>query len=130
MSTPLQAICIVVSGNVYFVIVIFETHGQKMRFSESSQNSMFEKSIFGHFEVILFQHIIFSRVDWFIPGSTFNEEYFNEKMSSLAGLNKKVIHFSTKVTFLAIFDYLGSHSNSIFSTYRQKFEKSSVNFLG
>ena len=52
MSTSLHAVFNVVSGNVYFVIVIFNIHGRKMRFSESTQNSMSEKSIFGHFEVI------------------------------------------------------------------------------
>ena len=52
MSPQLQAILNVVFGNVYFVIVIFNIRGRKMRFSESSQNSMFGKSIFGQFEVI------------------------------------------------------------------------------
>ena len=52
MSTSLHAVFNVVSGNVYLVIVVFNIHGRKMRFSESSQNSMSEKSIFGHFEVI------------------------------------------------------------------------------
>ena len=52
MNTSLHADFNVVSGNVYFVIVIFNISGRKMRFSESSQNSVSEKSIFGHFEVI------------------------------------------------------------------------------
>ena len=52
MSTSLHVIFIVVFGNVYFVIVIFNIHGQKIRFIESSQNPMSEKSIFGQFEVI------------------------------------------------------------------------------
>ena len=52
MSTSFHAVFNVVFGNVYFVMVIFNIHGQKMQFSESTQNSMFEKSIFGHFEVI------------------------------------------------------------------------------
>ena len=52
MSTSIHAVVNVVFGNVYFVVVIFNNHGQKMRFSESSQNSISEKSIFGHFEVI------------------------------------------------------------------------------
>ena len=43
---------------------------------------------------------------------------------------KKVIQFSAKVPILAIFDYLGPHSKSIFSTYRQNFKKSLVCFLG
>ena len=52
MSTPLHAALKVISDIVYFVLVFSNIHGGKMRFSESSQNSMTEKSIFGHFEVI------------------------------------------------------------------------------
>ena len=52
MSTSLHAVFNVVSGNVYFVVVVFDSRGRKMRFSESSQNSISEKTIFGHFEVI------------------------------------------------------------------------------
>ena len=52
MSTSLHAVFNVVSGNVYFVIVIFNIHGRKIRFSESTQNSMSEKPIFGHFGAI------------------------------------------------------------------------------
>ena len=56
MSTSLHAVFNLIFGNVYFVIVIFEIQGRKMRFSESSQNSMSEKSIFGQFKVI-FLHV-------------------------------------------------------------------------
>ena len=52
MSTPLHAVIIAVFGNVYFVIVTFDIQGRKIQFSESSENSMSENSIFGHFEVI------------------------------------------------------------------------------
>ena len=52
MSTSLHAVFNVVSGNIYFVIVILNIYGRKMRFSESSQNFISEKSIFGHFEVV------------------------------------------------------------------------------
>ena len=52
MSTLLHAVFDVVFGNVFFVIVIFNIHGRKMQLFESSQNSISEKSIFGHFEVI------------------------------------------------------------------------------
>ena len=52
MTTSLHAVFKVVFGNVYFVIVISNIRGRKMRFSESSQISMSEKSIFGQFEVI------------------------------------------------------------------------------
>ena len=37
---------------MYFVIVISNIHGRKVRFSESSQKSISEKSILGHIEVI------------------------------------------------------------------------------
>ena len=52
MSTSLHTAFDLVFGNVDSVIVIFNIHGQKMRFSESSQNSISNKSLFGHFEVI------------------------------------------------------------------------------
>ena len=51
MSTSLHAVFNVVFGNVYFVIVISNICSRKMRFSESSQNSLSQKSIFGHFEL-------------------------------------------------------------------------------
>ena len=54
MSTSLHAVFDIVFGNVDFIVVIFNICGQKKRFSESSQNSMFEKSTFGHFEVLFF----------------------------------------------------------------------------
>ena len=61
MSTSLHAVFNVVSGNVYFVIVIFNISGRKMRFTESSLNSVSEKSIFGHFEVIFLNIYIFPK---------------------------------------------------------------------
>ena len=50
MSTSLHAILNVVSGNVEFVKCIIR--GRKLQFSASNQNSISEKSIFGHFEAI------------------------------------------------------------------------------
>ena len=61
MSTSLHAVVNVVSGNVYFVIVIFNICGPKMWSSANSQNSISEKSIFGQFEVIFLNVSIFSR---------------------------------------------------------------------
>ena len=52
MGTLLHAVFNVIFGIVYFVILIFNFCDRKMRFSESSQNSISEKSIFGQFEVI------------------------------------------------------------------------------
>ena len=58
----------------------------------------------------------FSGCAWLFPVSTFSGEYFNEKMSSLAGFKKKVIQFPAKVPILANFDYLSPPSKSNFST--------------
>ena len=91
MNTSLHVVFNVVFGNMYFVIVFFNIHGQKMRFSESTQNSISEKSIFGHFEVLFFNVWVFSRAGWLFPDSTFNVKYFNGKMSSLAGLKKSFL---------------------------------------
>ena len=52
MSTTLNNVFNLIFGTVYFVVLIFNIHGRKMQFSESSENSISEKSIFGHFKVI------------------------------------------------------------------------------
>ena len=52
MITKLHAVFNVVFGSVFFVILIFNIHGRKERFTASSQISIPEKPIFGHFEVI------------------------------------------------------------------------------
>ena len=96
MGTSLHAAFNLVSGNEYWAIVIFIIGGQKTRFSESSQNSMSEKSIFGHLRSFFSTYKVFPGQVWLIPVSTFKEEYFNEKMSSLAGLKKKVFNFPQK----------------------------------
>ena len=64
MSTSLHAVFNVVSSNVYFVIVFFSIHGRKMRFTESSQNSISEKSIFGQFEVFFLTNKLFPGRGW------------------------------------------------------------------
>ena len=51
MSTILHIAFNVAFGNVFFVLVISSICGRKMQLSESSQNSISEKLIFGHFEV-------------------------------------------------------------------------------
>ena len=130
MSRSVHAVFNVVSGNVHFVKAVSKIHGQKMRFSASSQNFKSEKSIFGHVEVFFLNvKYFFPGQGWFFPVSTFEEEYFNEKMGSLAGLKKKLFFFSAKVLILVIFDYLGPPSKSVFSTYRQNFKKSLVSIL-
>ena len=49
MRASLHAVFIVVFGKVYFVIVILNIDGRKMRFLKSTQNPISEKSIFGQF---------------------------------------------------------------------------------
>ena len=63
---------------------------------------------------------------WLFPVSMFKEEYFSEKMSSLAG-PKKVIQFTAKVLFLAIFGCLGPPSVD-FLKVQAKFRKISAQF--
>ena len=62
MRTSLHAAVILVSDNVHFVIVFSNIYGRRMRFSERSQTSLSEKSIFGDFEVIFLNVSIFPRV--------------------------------------------------------------------
>ena len=52
MSTKLQVVFSLVFGDVYFVKIIFNDHGQKFPFSQSKQNSLSEKLIFGQFGVL------------------------------------------------------------------------------
>ena len=99
MSTSLHATFNVVFGNVYFVIVIFNIHGRKFQFSESSQNSLSEKSIFGHFGVIFLNVLKFPGLGWLFLVSTVKEEYINGKMSSLAGLRKSYSSFRKSTDF-------------------------------
>ena len=54
MITSLHAIFFLVFSNVYFVIVILNIYGRKEQFSASTQFSISEKLIFGHFEVNFF----------------------------------------------------------------------------
>ena len=91
MSTSLHAVFNVVSGNVCFVLLVFNIGGRKMRFSESSQNSISEKSIFGHFEVSFLNVQFFSERALLFPVSTIQENHFDERMSSLAGLKKNYL---------------------------------------
>ena len=129
MSTSLHAVFNVVSGYVYFVIVSFNIPRRKMRFSESSQNSISEKSIFGHFEIIFFNVWILPRAGWLFPVSTFKEEYFNEKISSLDG-PKKICSIFRKSDDFGHFWPPGSNFNVDFFNIRENSKKSSVSSLG
>ena len=61
MNTSLHVLFNVVFGNVFFIIVVFGICGRKMRFPESSQNSISEKSVFCPFEVNFLNVYIFHR---------------------------------------------------------------------
>ena len=51
MSRSINVYFKLISGNVHFLLVIFQIPRRKMPFSASSQKSISEKSISGHFEV-------------------------------------------------------------------------------
>ena len=81
------------------LMLIFNIHGQKLRFSASSQNSSSEKSIFGHFENNFLKVWFFPGSGCLFPVSQFTGEQFNGNLSSLAGLNKKLFNFLQKYQF-------------------------------
>ena len=85
--------------NILFFIVNTNIHDPKLRFSVSSQNSISGKSIFGEFEVIFLNVKYFPGWKWLCPVSIFVQKFFNEKLSSLACLNKKLIKFSQTTNF-------------------------------
>ena len=66
---------------------------------------------------------------WLFPVSKLKREYFKEKTSSLAGLEKSYSIFCKSTNF-GHFRLPDTTSKSISSTYRQNFRKSLVYFLG
>ena len=88
MRTSLHAPFNVVFGNVYFLIFIVSIRGRKKQFSESSQTSISKKSILVILRSFFSMYKFFPARGWLLPVSMFQEEYFNGKMSSLAGLKK------------------------------------------
>ena len=95
---------------------------EKCDFYESTQNSIPGKSIFGQFEVSFLNVYFFSRAGWFFSVITFEEKHFNEKMSSLAGLKKKLFIFLQKNRFWP-FLTTWVHIQSRFSQRTRKFSK-------
>ena len=98
MSILLHAVFNIVFGNAYFIIVILNVCGLKMRFSGSSQISVSQKSIFGQFEVIFPTYKIFPGRMLFFHVSTSKRKVFDEKISSLAGLKTRSYSISQKIT--------------------------------
>ena len=126
MSTSLHAAFNVVSGNVYFVIVIFNICGRKKRFSESSQNSISKNRFLVTLMSLFSTYKFFPGKGWYFPVSAFQEEYFNGKMSSLAGLNKKLFDFPQKYRFWP-FWATWVHLQSRFSQHTDKISKNPWN---
>ena len=88
MSTSLHAVFNVIFGNADFVIVILSVQGRKIRFFESSQKSVSEKSISVTLRSFFSTYKIFPGREWLIPLIEFKVEFFNGKMSFIAGLKK------------------------------------------
>ena len=129
MSTPFYAVFDLNFSNVYFVIGIFNNRSQKCDFLQVVKFPYPKNRFLVTLRSFFSMYELFPEQEWFFPVSTFNVEYFNEKMGSLAAL-EEVIHFPAKVLTLANFGYLGPPWKSIFSTYRQSFKKSSKIYLG
>ena len=92
VSTSLHVVFIVVSDNAHFVICIFLVVGSKMMFSAGSQISISYKSIFGPFEVVFLNVLLFLNAGLVICLFVcLTRGYFNENMVYLAGLDKKIL---------------------------------------
>ena len=93
MSTSLHAIINVMFGNVYFVILIFNICGQKCDFLKVVKipypKSRFLVTLRSFFSTYKF----FPGRGWIFPVIKSKLEFFNEKMSSLAGLKKNLFNF-------------------------------------
>ena len=96
MSTSLHAVFNVIIGNVYFVIVIFKIHGRKCDFLKvvkiPNPKIRFLINLGSFFSTYKF----FPGRGWLIPVIQFEQNYFNEKVSSLASLKKKLLNFPQK----------------------------------
>ena len=95
MSTLVHAVFNVVSGNVFFVIVISNIRVEKCDFLKVVKIP-YPKN---RFLVKLRTHKFFAGRERCFPVSTFKEESFHEKMSSLTGLKKKLFNFPQKYQF-------------------------------
>ena len=74
-------------------------------------------------------NLFFSGRGWLFPVSTFKEEYFNEKMSSLDGPKKSCSFFRNSTDF-GHFWLTGSTFKVDFLNIRENSKKSSVSSLG
>ena len=106
-----------------FSLFVFEKCDYRLVVKTSYLKSRF----FVTFEVIFLNAQKFPDWGFLFLVLTVNEEYFNGKMSFLAGLDKKVLTFPQKYRF---FDYLTPAWKSDFSMYRRNIKKCLVKFLG
>ena len=98
---------------IFFFTLLFIFLGQENQFCASSQTFFYRRSrISVTFRSTLSSYKILGgggRIGWryFFPVVAFRDEYFSEKMSSIADLNKKLSNFLLRYHALPflIFDY-------------------------
>ena len=98
-----------------------------MRFSSSSQMSISEKPIFGHFEVIVLKVFFFFRAGCLFTASSAKQVYFNS-VDSLAGLSQKIFIFSQKHLFWQFWLPRSNFKVDFFNVKRE-LQKSFVKFV-
>ena len=99
MSISLHAVFNVVFGNVYFVIVISQICGRKCDFLKVLKIPYPKNRFLVNLRSFSSTYKFFPGRGWYFPVSTFKSKYFDGKMSSLAGLKKKLFIFPQKYWF-------------------------------
>ena len=92
MSSSLHAVFNVVPRKVYFFSYFKYSRSKNAIFCKSSKFHIRKIDFWSLFST----HKVVPGRGWLFPVSTFKEEFYDEKMSSLAGLNKKLFNFQQK----------------------------------
>ena len=116
MSTILHAVLKLVFGNVNFVIVFAKFGIEKWDFLQVVKIPYPKNRFLVILRSFFSMYKNFPGWGWIFPVSTLKGKYFDETMSSLAGLKKRFSIFRKITDFRAIFDYPGQPSKSIFAT--------------
>ena len=128
MCTSLHEVFKVVSRNVCFVIVFSYILGRKYDFLKVVKIPYPKYQFLITLRSFFSSYKFFPGRGWFIPISISKEEYFNEKMSSLVDLKKKLFIFPQKYCF---WPFLTTWVHLQSRLYVQaKFQKSLVSLLG
>ena len=130
MSTPLNEIFNVVFGNVFLVYLFSIFFVGKCDFLKVVKIHYPKNRFLVNLRSFLSTNDYFSRRGCIFVLVHSKRSFFKRKYVLSSWSQKKVVQFSAKIPILAIFEYLGPSSKSIFSTYRRSFKKSSVSFLG